>query len=159
MNDDRRRETGRPSDFQRSDNRERQGGRRQSPLPIDLGQVRLQEKPSADLFDTVAESAARVIADARPEENKASQIRRFYDELTLWQAKVGKSQEAFTDAEPYIRMLKAKVAYANGRGHVDENFRTLFSHVIDQAANPQTLHRAKIFMEAFMAFYKVYRRQ
>ena len=51
-------------------------------------------------------------------------------------------------------MLVAKVAYAKGRKHVDGNFETLFRHVISEVKNAKTLEQAKLFMEAFMGFYK-----
>jgi CRISPR-associated protein Csm2 len=53
-------------------------------------------------------------------------------------------------------MLKAKVAYAKGRDKVDENFEKLLRHVVDEIKDADTLKRAKLFMEAFMAFYKVH---
>ena len=70
---------------------------------------------------------------------------------------MGTSEERFVDAQPYIYMLKAKVAYSRGREHVDANFEALFRRVIDQAVSATTLRQAKLFMEAFMAFYKVHR--
>ena len=88
--------------------------------------------------------------------NKSTQLRRFYDELVMWQEKVGTSADRFAELQPYIYMLKAKVAYARGREHVDANFETLMRRVIDQAVDPGTLRQAKLFMEAFMAFYKVH---
>jgi CRISPR-associated protein Csm2 len=56
-------------------------------------------------------------------------------------------------------MLKAKAAYANGRQHVDANFRAMFDRLIDEAKDAGTLRQAKLFFEAFMAFYKVFRKQ
>jgi len=37
------------------------------------------------------------------------------------------------------------------------NFQALFGHVIDRVTNATTLRHAKLFMEAFMAFYRVWR--
>ena len=53
-------------------------------------------------------------------------------------------------------MLKAKVAYAKGRDKVDENYRSLLCRVIDQTVDVNRLRQARLFMEAFMAFYKVH---
>jgi CRISPR-associated protein Csm2 len=51
-------------------------------------------------------------------------------------------------------MMNAKVAYACGRGHVDDNFEKLVSHLIRQIACPATLKNAKLFMEAVLGFLK-----
>jgi CRISPR-associated protein Csm2 len=77
----------------------------------------------------------------------------------MWQEKVGNDDARFNESEPFIRMLKAKAAYAKGRGHVDANFRALFDRLIDQSTNARTLRQAKLFFEAFMAYYKVFRKQ
>lgn len=130
---------------------------------MDLNAVRFGEKPAADLFDRVAEDCAIGVAPVKDDRgravrdvNKSSQLRRFYDELVMWQERVGSSAERFNDCEPYIRMLKAKVAYAKARNHVDDKFEALLRRVIDQTTNAVTLRQAKLFMEAFMAFYKVH---
>jgi CRISPR-associated protein Csm2 len=135
------------------------GGDRGDVATIDLAGIVLGQKPAADLFDAQAERAAERVSQAVKEANKSSQLRRFYDELVMWQEKVGSSDERFTDCEPYIRMLKAKAAYAKGRGHVDANFRALFDRLIDQSTNAASLRQAKLFFEAFMAYYKIYRSQ
>jgi len=123
---------------------------------LDVSQIVFGERPGAELFSDIAERAAKSVSESNRDRNKASQLRRFYDELVMWQEKVGKDDTRFTEAEPYIRMLKAKVAYAKGRGHVDDNFELLMRRVVDQATNAAKLRQAKLFMEAFMAFYKVH---
>ena len=52
-------------------------------------------------------------------------------------------------------MLKAKVAYAKGRGHIDDAFQNIFNRCIDQIKDAQTLQHAKLFMEAVMGFCKL----
>jgi CRISPR-associated protein Csm2 len=108
------------------------------------------------LYSDVAEEAAKTVAREN-RKNKPSQLRRFYDELVMLQDKVGSNQQHFDQQHPFIQMLKAKVAYALGREKVDENFQALLRHVVDQAKDPAALKQARLFMEAFMAFYKVYR--
>lgn len=147
-----------------------QGGQRQSGFAPrsddreDIPTISLQgivfgNKPAADLFSTQAERAAEEVSRASKEMNKSSQLRRFYDELVMWQEKVGSDDGKFSDCEPYIRMLKAKAAYAKGRKHVDANFRALFDRLIDQSTSAATLRQAKLFFEAFMAYYKIHRAQ
>ncbi len=89
--------------------------------------------------------------------NTSSQIRRFYDELVMWNERVltAKDPEAkFTEVAPYIQMLCAKCAYAKGRKLIDETFDTLLSDLISQIKTPETLKRAKLFFEAFLGFKK-----
>jgi CRISPR-associated protein Csm2 len=111
------------------------------------------------LYSDIAEEAAKTVAgeNRKSPKNKPSQLRRFYDELVMLQDKVGSNQQHFDQQHPFIQMLKAKVAYALGREKVDENFQALLRHVVDQAKDPAALKQARLFMEAFMAFYKVYR--
>lgn len=123
-------------------------------LPVD--DIRFGERPDPRLFADIAESKAAAVAGGGRDVNKSSQLRRFYDELVMWQEKVGASDERFAELQPYIFMLKAKVAYAKGRGHVDANFEALLRRVIDQCASAATLRQGKLFLEAFMAFYKVH---
>ena len=61
----------------------------------------------------------------------------------------------FKAQEPFIRMLKAKVAYAEGRKHINEKFSKVFNRCIDQIQNAETLKEAKLFMEAVIAYCKL----
>lgn len=107
--------------------------------------------------------------DRKPqqEKNKSTQLRKFYDELVMWADKVyavGKlepgqksdsvREERYRQSAPFIKMMNAKVAYAKGRNHVDESFEGMFSHCIKQITDANSLKHAKLFMEAFMGFYK-----
>jgi len=55
---------------------------------------------------------------------------------------------------PYIQMLRAKAAYAEGRGLVSMSFLTMFDSVIAGIKSKEDLKHAKLFMEAFMGFLK-----
>jgi CRISPR-associated protein Csm2 len=131
--------------------------------PIDVRDIRLgsiDEKLYAD----IAEAKARFLAEhSKREINKSAQLRRFYDELALWNEKVnGKGaanerEKRYQELAPLIKMLNAKVVYAKGRNHVDKDFVTLFRHLLAQIKDPRTLEQAKLFMEAFMGFYKAYK--
>ncbi len=141
----------------RTDNQTAARDQDRSAPTIELGDIRFGEGLDPRLFADIAEAKARAIADTKSHLNKRSQLRRFYDELAMWQEKVGGDDGKFREYEPYIRMMKAKVAYAKGREYVDVNFQALFGHVIDRVTNATTLRHAKLFMEAFMAFYRVWR--
>ena len=140
------------------------GFERTAPAPavsIDTAPVKLGADMPELLFADIAQEAARTIAAAGAgKTNKSSQLRKFYDELVMWHDRVAFEKTAdaraakYRELAPFIKMMNAKVAYARGRGHVDQNFEQLFSHLIRQIACPATLKNAKLFMEAVLGFLK-----
>jgi CRISPR-associated protein Csm2 len=114
------------------------------------------EKLDPELFNNVAKHEARRIAgdDPKKTDNKPTQLRKFYDEIVMWDSKVMMYPEKFDEYLPFIRMLNAKAAYARGRKLVDDNFVGLLNTGLQQVICPETLHTFKLFMEAFMGFYK-----
>ena len=126
-------------------------------------EIILGEQKKADLFSRIAEGCARDIKTTdkgfNKDNNKSTQIRKFYDELSMWNDRVQlnrTNREAeFKKQEPFIRMLKAKVAYAEGRKHINNKFSTVFNRCIDQIKNADTLKEAKLFMEAIIAYCKL----
>lgn len=141
-----------------------QGGydRNSTPSPtISVSDIKLATPISENLFADIAqEKAARVFEGGAGRKNKSTQLRKFYDELVMWFDKVNleRTKEAkarkFTEVAPFIKMMKAKVAYAQGRDHVDDCFKSMFSHLIQEISDVDSLKHAKLFMEAFMGFYK-----
>ncbi len=143
------------------------------PLNLDTESIRFDPLPS-HLFDETAHLAAKIIASNR-DSNKPTQLRKFYDELCMWNDKVHLAQDkekVFQDNLPFIRMMNAKIAYAKGRnqkedkrdpsvadrtGLIDKNFLDLFGACIKQVNSSKTLRNFKLFFEAFMGFYKVER--
>jgi len=125
---------------------------------IDTSSIVFGEQIDPRLFADIAEECAKAVSpQGRGHDvNKGTQLRRFYDELVMLQGKVGNSDERYRVQAPFIQMLKAKVAYAVGRKKVDTNFEQLLRRVIEQATDHGRLAQAKLFMEAFMAFYKVH---
>lgn len=111
-----------------------------------------------ELFDTIAHTCAKTIADSSPAVNKPTQIRRFYDELVMWNERASISDKAFHDALPFVYMMKSKVAYAKGRKNVDATFQQFINNLIDKVNDQETLNNAKLFMEAMMGFYKQYKK-
>ena len=143
----------------------RQGGypdrRDEAPrVTLSTADVRLKDIPQTLFSDIAKAKAATVFEAGGGKKNKSTQLRRFYDELVMWFEKVHfertpQEREAkYTEVAPFIQMLVAKAAYARGREHVDECFEQLFSHVIKEISDATTLKHAKLFMEAFMGFYK-----
>ena len=129
-------------------------------MPIDTRSIVLNPKPPAkldpNLFDGVAQACAQAVAFNK-KRNKPSQVRKFYDEFVMWQERVGDSREKLDECLPFIRMLNAKAAYAQGRDLVDIEFTGLLSHCLKQVDSPQALANGKTFLEAFMGFYKAVR--
>lgn len=106
-----------------------------------------------ELFNEIAENWARILSD-EGQKNKSTQIRRFYDELVLWCDRVDGNPEEYKRAEPFIYMMRSKVAYAEGRKTVSENFKRFMNNLIREIHDAQTLKNAKLFMEAVVGFYK-----
>ncbi len=144
-------------------------GRRQNYLPtLDTGKIILNKQAkelSAELFNKIASETAKTIAN-NTKSNKPTQLRRFYDEIVMWENKVmllenyaDKEEQAdkFAEMLPFIKMLNAKTAYAEGRKLVDSNYVKLINHCLNQVNDPQSMKHFKLFMEAFMGFYKVER--
>jgi CRISPR-associated protein Csm2 len=146
------------------DSRQQQGGKPSTDrapaakIDIDLSDIDLA-KPSAALFDTTAERIAKTIAASEIRNgNKASQLRGFYDEIVSWEQRCRNLSDAdFAAQLPLIRMINAKVAYAKGRDLVDENFFQLMRHCLGKITDKATLRNCKLFIEAFMGFYKVHK--
>ncbi len=135
-------------------NQPRQGGHRaHTPIPsLDTSKILLKEV-AADLFDSVARETAKTLADNK-KSNKPTQLRKFYDEIVMWENRVMMHPDKFQDYLPFIRMLNAKTAYAKGRNLVDKNFLDLLSHCLQQVIDPAAMRNFKLFMEAMMGFYK-----
>jgi len=136
--------------------------RSSQPAPtLSVNDIKLSSPVPVNLFADVAqEKAAKVYEGGAGRKNKSTQLRKFYDELVMWFEKVHQERTTeekankYADVAPFIKMMNAKVAYARGRDHVDDCFEQMFSHLIRQIDGPETLKHAKLFMEAFMGFYK-----
>ena len=135
----------------RQDNDRRQGSQGAS---IDTSRIKFEDI-DAELFNDVAEETARTIAGAR-DRNKSTQIRKFYDEVCLWEERTRMNPAKFDDMLPFIKMINAKAAYANGRRLVDDNFSTLIGHCVKQVNTVESLKTFKTFFEAFLGFHKRY---
>ena len=135
------------------------GGDRRSPCEREatpgftVDDIRFSGDIDPELFNGIAKRCAKAIGDNN-KCNKPSQLRRFYDELVMWQTKVGADDARFQEARPFILMLNAKAAYAQGRDLVDPNFVKLLDRCLRQAEDAKTLGYAKLFFEAFLGFYK-----
>lgn len=137
---------------------QRHSGNRNQPQQQAASLPTVKLRPiDSELFNTTAQQAAKAIASADRDRNKATQLRRFYDELCMWEEKVARQPEKFGECLPFIRMLNAKAAYAEGRKLVDRNFVELLRQTLAEVEDAETLTTCKLFWEAFMGFYKLER--
>lgn len=131
---------------------------------FDKERIRLTGDLPTDLFSQVAEDAAKDVAKwdgskAGRDASKPTQLRKFYDEICMWNDKSERDSNRFKEYLPFILMLKAKVAYSKGRKHVNDTYKEMLNHCLgqlEQKPEPGTLRNLKLFMEAFTGFYKVY---
>ena len=119
----------------------------------DFTHIKLGNPLHPELFNQTAQSAAeKIAADQRT--NKPTQLRRFYDELVLWETRASQQPGKFAEYLPFIRMINAKAAYAEGRKLVNPDFVSLVRHTLGEVKDTETLTHCKLFWEAFMGFYK-----
>lgn len=123
--------------------------------PVDVSKMIFGDTIDPNIYADVAESIAKAISNQR-NPVKSTQARRFYDEVVMWEEKVRQNPASFAENLPLIKMMKAKVAYAKGRKHIDAGFERMMNTGLNQVVCPKTLTQFKTFFEAFMGFYKVY---
>lgn len=121
-----------------------------------LGKINFSN-PDAALFDETAEQIARSISECGREMNKSTQLRRFYDEVITWHTKVQQNPADFEKFLPFIRMINAKVSYAEGRKLVDTKFSSLMRDCLRKVVDVPSFNNFKLFFEAFLGFYKVHK--
>lgn len=113
---------------------------------------------SRDLYSKTAESIAKTLSEGGgSKKNASTQIRRFYDELVLWNDRVRLADDRKAEFEicaPYISMLVAKAAYAKGRDLVTPGFEKLMKKLVEQIKDAETLKQGKLFLEAVIGFRK-----
>lgn len=123
--------------------------------------ISFKEPLSPDLFDRTAHEHAKRVGlqdgGKQKNENKPTQLRRFYDELLLWEERVAQAPEKFDECLPFIRMINAKTAYAQGRKLVDPVFADLMRETLAAVTDAKSLTHCKTFWEAFMGYYKLVR--
>lgn len=121
------------------------------------------------LFSDKAASLAKEIYEAglgKPDrngrrklsKNMRSQIRKFYDEVLQYNLRANDKANPvpWHDIHPYINMLVAKAAYAEGRKKVSPNFTDFIKNSIGQINNSDDLLVFANFFEAFMGYYRQY---
>lgn len=111
-----------------------------------------------ELFASDAETAAKEIYDSgKHGKNKISQIRKFFDEALKFDSYL-KQGEEYQAILPYIKMIHAKVKYAEGRNLVTHDFSRMIKDLINQLdeKDQKSFEIFLSFFEAFMGYYKFY---
>ncbi len=120
------------------------------------------------LFSNVAEKLAENIyksglqtkrdGSQKLERNKRTQIRKFYDEVIRFNSLANSktNPEAWENILPYVNMLIAKVAYAEGRNHVTKEFTGFLKNCVEETEDEKDMAVFANFFEAFMGFYRKY---
>jgi CRISPR-associated protein Csm2 len=107
------------------------------------------------LFSDEAEKLAKEIYESgRGKNNKRTQIRKFYDEVVRLNSLSKSKSESWENVLPYVNMLIAKSAYAEGRGHVTADFTKFLKESIEQVKKPEDMMVFANAFEAFMGFYR-----
>ena len=118
-----------------------------------------------DLFSDLAEDAAkRVSSEASDKRNKATQLRRFFDDVLTFGSRLKELQgnaqrEEFEKTLPYLKMLNAKVAYAKARDLISLEFKDFISISLKQVNDLDDFKVFNALFEAFMGYYKFFEKE
>jgi CRISPR-associated protein Csm2 len=107
------------------------------------------------LFSNDSEQLAKALA--KEKSNKRSQIRKFYDEVVRLNLLAKANPSEWDNVLPYVHMLVAKAAYAEGRSLVTPDFVEFMKGSVNQIELGRDLDVFANFFEAFMGFYRKYR--
>ncbi|MGD9157370.1 MAG: type III-A CRISPR-associated protein Csm2 [Desulfobacteraceae bacterium] len=111
------------------------------------------------LFSDIAMTLAdKIHEEGQNKANKRSQLRKFFDEVVRLNSLANNKNntEQWEQIEPYVNMLIAKAAYAEGKGSVTKEFAKLIKDAVNEIRGPKDLNVFTSFFEAFMGFYRKY---
>lgn len=125
------------------------------------------DQPHPQLFNDTAEIVANLFLrentndrgkDLNKERNKATQLRRFYDEVVSFHSKIGDSDERFNREQAFLYMMNAKAAYALGRELVSDDFVNWLKQCLKATINARSLNNFKLHFEAVLGFIRAKRK-
>ncbi len=128
-----------------------------------------------DLLSQIAEDTVKSFVESKKDKNgkviydkkgnpilkndvpSPSQIRKFYNDVLslknrLEIAKGEKKEERFKQLLPYIKMLKAKVAYAKTRNNVNSQFKEFIDDYVNSIRDIDDFYAFCDFFEAIVAY-------
>ncbi len=100
-----------------------------------------------NLFDETARKIAEAIKTTQ-----TNQLRNFYDEVLKLLERSKK--EDWNSVLPFVKMLNAKVAYANARKHASDEFKEFINECVSKTTNKDKLKIFKLLFEAVLGFSK-----
>ena len=112
-----------------------------------------------ELFSAMAETEARRIALPENKTVKApayTQLRKFYNEVLCYKTKIEANEGDFDKYLPYVRMINAKLTYANAKGNITKDCLNFFKARINEIFDIKDFYAFADFFEAFIAFYRQY---
>ncbi len=130
-------------------------GQRQESAPVEKA-VYFDNKGNLDArwVDTEAEKVALNLGEGV----KAAQLRKFYNEVKtlerMWITR-GRTDEAFAELLPQVKILKAKAAYAKARGVASDHFHRWLSEHVNAVNTPKDFAAFLLHFEAVVGFSKV----
>jgi CRISPR-associated protein Csm2 len=108
--------------------------------------------PSENLFGDDAKEVAGWLDTGR--QDKYTQLRRFYDEVSNYHSEIGDSQEAYSAKIAFFKMIGSKAAYAKGRDLISDACKDWLQNCVKQVDSPITLKHFKFHFEAVLGFVK-----
>jgi len=109
----------------------------------------------SELIEKYAHDLGKQYAKGETSNGKAltpSQLRNFFNDVRSLEAKV-KAESDFSQLIPHIKMLKAKVAYAFGRGNVPREFKELISKCVSKIESKEDFQAFVKFFEAIVGYF------
>ncbi len=111
-----------------------------------------------ELFSEDADKLAKDIAAEGEGFNKPAQVRKFYDEILQFHARLKADPSKFPILLPYIKMINSKVAYSYGRKLIGEKFKNFISQCITKISDKDDFEVFVNFFEAFLGYYQLYKK-
>lgn len=111
------------------------------------------------LFSDIAMSLAdKIHEEGQKKANKRSQLRNFFNETVRLNSLANNKSnpEKWEHVIPYVNMLIAKAAYAEGKGSVTKGFTKFIKDSVSEIKDSKDLNVFTNFFEAFMGFYRKY---
>ena len=142
---------------QRPSSETRQGSGHSDLPKIEFWADRERKIVNPDLFVSIAYTYSEKISNDDKKKNKRSQIRKFYDEVIHYYDLLKGNKEIFPQLLPYIKLLRAKVYYSLGRGHITDHFKNMIENCLNQIQTYEDFEVFKNFFEAFMGYYRYHR--
>lgn len=105
-------------------------------------------------FDIAMNWAEKIHDRGGKNANKRSQLRKFFDEVIRLNSR--SKNEDWNNILPYVNMLIAKAAYAQGRNKITPDFVDLMKDCIREVHEKKDLEVFANFFESFMGFYRKY---